>query len=241
MNFKRYFISITLIVCALSFSCFAFPKLKAVSVSGGEEHTVVRADNNEVFVTGYGNNGQLGTGNQTNQSVFVRVSKGEMDTSSSYLQNITKLATGWKHSLFLESNNGRVLSCGDNYWGELGNGKDYFTSGYSPCRELTPVWIHAGQQNPAHPDSNLYNIIQVSTGRSGEHSLAIDANGFCYAWGLNNMGQCGVNASAMFLPAVAQSKGLQRNRAFLISFTCLIMKRCYNSIENQVFLRKTVG
>jgi alpha-tubulin suppressor-like RCC1 family protein len=37
----------------------------------------------------------------------------------------------------------------------------------------------------------LSNIIQVSAGRSGRHSLAVDANGYAYAWGYNKYGQCG--------------------------------------------------
>jgi hypothetical protein len=50
MNFKRHFISIMIILCALSVSCFG--SLKAVAVSGGEESSLVVADNNEVFSAG---------------------------------------------------------------------------------------------------------------------------------------------------------------------------------------------
>jgi len=166
MNFQRYFISITMIVCALSVSCFATQILKALVVSGGEEHSLIIADTNEVFAAGDGSWGQLGTGDTDSQYALVRVKKGQMSTSTGFLENITVISAGWKHSIFLE-NDGRVLACGNNLYGELGNGTDG-ASDY-------PVWVHAGEQNPSYPDSNLCNIVQVTAGRSGEHSLAVDA------------------------------------------------------------------
>ena len=45
------------------------------------------------------------------------------------------------------------------------------------------------------PNPNLARIIDISAGRSGEHSLAVDANGYVYAWGRNHYGQCGNDES----------------------------------------------
>jgi hypothetical protein len=52
MNFKRHFISIIIILCAFPLYSFAAQKLKAVAVSGGEQSSLVVADNNEVFAAG---------------------------------------------------------------------------------------------------------------------------------------------------------------------------------------------
>jgi hypothetical protein len=49
MNCTKYFIFITLILCSLSVSSFSAQKLKAIAISGGEQHSLVVADNNEVF------------------------------------------------------------------------------------------------------------------------------------------------------------------------------------------------
>ena len=45
--------------------------------------------------------------------------------------------------------------------------------------------------DPCQPSAYLKHIIAISAGRSGEHSLAVDVNGYAYAWGRNQEGQCG--------------------------------------------------
>ncbi|MDO8302341.1 MAG: right-handed parallel beta-helix repeat-containing protein [Sedimentisphaerales bacterium] len=180
MNFQRYFISIVMIFCALSVSCFAAQKLKAVAVSGGEESSLVVVENGWVFSAG----AVLGHSYST---VFDRVLAGEMGTSAGLLENITAVGAGWVHAIALTSG-GQAVAWGDDYYGELGNGNE----GYSDY----PVWVHAGAQNPSYPDSNLCNIIQVAAGRSGTHSLFVDSSHNCYATGNNDMGQCGINTSS---------------------------------------------
>ena len=189
MNFKRYFISIAMIVCVFSVSSFAAQKLKAVAISGGESHSLILADNNEVFAAGLGEYGQIGIEPPYSPPTFVRVEKGEMNTSSLYLQNITGIAAGWTHSLMLDANHCVWATGGvdtiNGYLGQLGNG--------DTVGSLTPVQVHAGEQNPAHPSYPLRYITKISAGRSGEHSLAVDANNFCYAWGRNIEAQLGNN------------------------------------------------
>ena len=150
------------ILAVLPFSTSFAQPLKAIAVSGGEQHTLVLADNNETFACGDGFSGQLGNGSNASQTSLARVLKGEMSTSPSFLEDITAISAGWKHSIFLE-NDGRVLACGNNYYGELGNPNYSYAT--------TPVWVHAGAQNPSYPDSNLCNIICITAGRSSEFSL----------------------------------------------------------------------
>ena len=117
--------------------------------------------------------------------------------STPRLQDINDIEAGWKHSLALESYDpsdpncrGYVWAWGDNDWGELGNNST------DPC--TTPIRVVRGAQVPAdpyNPDPNLARIVDISAGRSGEHSLAIDANSYVYAWGRNQEGQCGVGLS----------------------------------------------
>jgi len=163
------------IFAVLPFSTSFAQPLKAIAVSGGEQSSLVVAENNEVFSAG------KVTGRSGDSDVFKRVSAGEMNTSTGFLENIIGVGAGWYHALAL-TKTGQALAWGSDSSGELGNGTDV-ASNY-------PVWVHAGGQNPSYPDSNLCNIVQVTAGRSGTHSLAVDSNNMCYGWGNNNMGQC---------------------------------------------------
>ncbi len=142
--------------------------------------------------------GVLGTGSNDyslEQRTLVRVHDGVMDTESDHLENINNIDAGWMHSLALEKYDpcdpnliGYVWSWGGNREGQLGVD--------DRTERLTPVQVLRGQQAPAdpnNPDPNLARIIDISAGRSGEFSLAADANGYAYAWGMNQEGQLGNN------------------------------------------------
>jgi alpha-tubulin suppressor-like RCC1 family protein len=171
---------------------------KAIDISGGEDHTLVLTANKWPWACGPNGGpgpyyGVLGTGNTSAALIaktLVRVWDGTMNTPSDYLEDISDIDAGWKHSLALDVNT-YVWSWGDNEQGELGVGEG--TSASS-----TPIQVLRGEQTPAdpnNPDPNLARIVDISAGRSGEHSLAVDANGFVYAWGRNQEGQCGVGLS----------------------------------------------
>ncbi len=165
---------------------------KAIDISGGEDHTLVLTANKWSWSSGHNGWYQLGIGDTTeSQKTLVRVLGGAMNTPG--LQDINDVDAGWKHSLALENYNpcdpnymGFVWAWGDDEWAQLGNGPSG-TSG-------TPVQVLRGEQTPEdpnNPDPNLARIIEISAGRSGEHSLAVDVNGYAYAWGRNQEGQCG--------------------------------------------------
>ncbi len=168
---------------------------KAIDISGGEGHTLVLTANKWPWACGPNSWYQLGIGNTTvSQKVFIRVHGGAMNTPR--LQDINDVDAGWKHSLALEGYDpndpnymGYVWAWGDNEWSQLGN-----NTGGPGAYEATPVQVLRGEQVAADandPDPNLARIIAISAGRSGEHSLAVDANGYAYAWGRNTFGQCG--------------------------------------------------
>jgi len=156
--------------------------VKAVSVSGGEEHSMVLDEHNRVWTCGDNSYGQIG--HNEDYDVLNLVLKGEQASDSNFLENISGIGAGWTHSLAVDLS-GSVWAWGSDSSGCLGNGTES-GSDY-------PVQVHAGEQNPSYPDSNLCNIIQVASGRSGTHSLAIDStggSGICLAWGNNDYGQC---------------------------------------------------
>jgi len=193
---KQILITVSFIIF-LSSSTFADWKenAKAIAISAGEDHTLVLTKNTWVWACGDNYWYQLGIGNNQDQRTLIRVEDGNIVTVSGYLEDINDVDAGWKHSLALEmyipnhpNNRGYVWAWGNNEEGQLG---DEQRSGYeSP----TPVQVLRGEQapeDPNNPDPNLARIIDISAGRSGLHSLAVDANGYAYGWGYNKYGQCG--------------------------------------------------
>ena len=77
---------------------------RAIDVSGGEDHTLVLTKNKFPWACGPNWYYQLGIGNNQNQWMLVRVHDGDMNTPSSYLQDINDIDAGWTHSLALDVN-----------------------------------------------------------------------------------------------------------------------------------------
>lgn len=135
--------------------------------------------------------GVLGTGSEEwslQQKTLVGVRDGAMGTESEYLENIIEIAAGWMHSLALDMNDS-VWSWGWNSHGQLGVDDDQYRT--------TPVQVLRGlqAQDPCEPSDYLKHIIDISAGRNGRHSLAVDADGYAYGWGYNKYGQCGNDAN----------------------------------------------
>ena len=142
---------------------------RATSVSGGENHTLVLTAAETVWACGDNSSYQLGIGNSTPQGTLSQVLKGDMNSPTPYIAYIDAVDAGWKHSLVLDVN-GFVWAWGNNDSGQIGDSTDH--------TRTTPVGVH-------NPMGTGYfgNILSISAGRSGEHSLAIDANDFVWAWG----------------------------------------------------------
>jgi alpha-tubulin suppressor-like RCC1 family protein len=170
---KRFILSIvafTLIIITLARAS------NMLKVSGGEDHTLVLAENKFVWACGANYSYQLGTDNSQDQWTLIQVEGGAMGTP--HLQDINNIAAGWMHSLALDTSD-FVWAWGDDSCGQLGNGPGGSSS--------TPIQPLGGEMGTQY----LQNIIAISAGRSGKHSLAMDVNSLVYAWGYNKYGQCG--------------------------------------------------
>lgn len=152
---------------------------RAIDISGGEDHTLVLTKNGYVWACGDNYYYQLGIGSNVSKWTLVRVAKGGMDSSSDFLENIDDVDAGWTHSLALDVN-GLICAWGRNREGQLGDNQ---RSGYE---SLAPVRVRG-----VDDEDYLDDIVAISAGRSGLHSLAVDANGYAYGWGYNKYGQCG--------------------------------------------------
>ncbi|ETR67449.1 MAG: hypothetical protein OMM_11588, partial [Candidatus Magnetoglobus multicellularis str. Araruama] len=91
-----------------------------------------------------------------------------------------KIRGGQLHTLLMTTQH-RLISWGDNNYGELGNN--------SVIDAYTPVYVH-----------NLTTIIDMDGGikddRMGTHSIAVDTDGLVWTWGKNNNGQLGLGDMA---------------------------------------------
>jgi len=144
---------------------------EVIKISGGEKHTLVLTEDNYVWACGPNGEigiyyGVLGIGSSSPTLVkktLTHVHDGDMNTPSDFLENITGISGGWKHSLAVDSNSG-VWSWGWNYQGQLGDGT------YTTRTE--PVQVH-GPNNVGL----LQHIVAVAAGKSGKDFLK---NFLCY-------------------------------------------------------------
>jgi len=153
------------------------------SVSGGEDHTLALMDDNTLWACGSNNYCQLGLGSSVNHTYSLDQVLGE--DGNDFLQNISTYDAGWYHSLAADAN-GTLWSWGTDNYGQLGNGS-------SEGNWDVPEKVHG--VNDVGYLSDTVDIVYVSAGRSGTHSLVVDSNGYVYAWGNNGSGQCGIGST----------------------------------------------
>jgi alpha-tubulin suppressor-like RCC1 family protein len=143
-----------------------------VQIAAGADHNLALTADGRVYSWGANQEGQLGNG-----SSFPQTSTSPLAVSGSGLiagQTVIAIAAGTSHSLALTSD-GKVYAWGSSRAGQLGTGSS--SPSFSPVAVNTSG-VLAGK-----------SVVAIAAG--GSHSLAIDSNGFGYAWGSNSAGQLG--------------------------------------------------
>lgn len=149
-------------VCAIGYNTFLLEDTGQIS--------------GQVLGCGYNNNGQLGIGTTTNQSRLVYMQKGE-GYGNINISNIIQIGGGYGWVLLLE-NTGKVLGCGVNNLGNLGENNN-------PLQQMTPIYVK--QYGNA-----INNIIQLHSGSgTGEHAAFLNNSWNAYTCGFNYYGQLG--------------------------------------------------
>jgi alpha-tubulin suppressor-like RCC1 family protein len=115
--------------------------------------------------------GQLGNGTTTNSNSPEQVFA---------IANAAAISSGGFHTLAI-LNDGTVWAWGNNDHGQLGNGTNENSN--------VPVQVSVDLEG-----THLTNIAAVAAGRY--HSLALDNNGYVWAWGDNEFGQSGNGAGS---------------------------------------------
>ena len=140
-------------------------------IAAGREHSLF-IHNEIAYAMGWNLYGQLGNGDTVKRFSPERVRFG----NNNVLTGIIEVAAGATHSLFLKSD-GTVLACGENGFGQLGDG------GANTVKAATAVNVLASAGLP------LSDIVQIKAGHT--HSLFLKVNKTVLACGDNSRGQLG--------------------------------------------------
>jgi alpha-tubulin suppressor-like RCC1 family protein len=128
-------------------------------------------NNGTIWGCGANPSGGLGNGTVNNSKSYAQIS-GIVDASS--------VCLGFGGSTFILRKNGTLLACGDNSYGQLGDG--------TLVNDLTPKQI-------------MTNVAAVSAG--GRHTVILGTNGTLYGCGDNGFGQLGnLPDSSIKIPTV---------------------------------------
>lgn len=146
-----------------------------IDIVDGNEHTILLTSEHRVFVYGYRNLHQLGTGDYTDYNYPFDITGNFNLESGEY---ITKIYAGDFHSAALTSNN-RLFMWGSNAYGQCAVSV-FDTTSISLPRDVTAQF-------------NLYpteEFMQVSLGNN--HSMVTTTHGRIFTFGYNYYGQLGL-------------------------------------------------
>jgi len=140
------------------------------------------------YLWDWGNNTkyQLGDGSTTNQEK-------PQGLDADDIEDVVAVAGGLYHSLAVDED-GTVWAWGNNSKDQLGN-EDADSS------ESSPLEV-----------DDLEDIIAAAAG--GDHNLALDDEGYVWAWGYNSTGQLGINSTSTKENAI-KVKGGEQNESYL--------------------------
>ncbi|XP_058519259.1 secretion-regulating guanine nucleotide exchange factor isoform X2 [Ochotona princeps] len=164
-------------------------------ITGGGGHSAVVTDAGGLFVCGLNKHGQLGLGH-TEDVLYFTLCKSLLGCP------IQQVACGWDFTILL-TENGQVLSCGSNSFGQLG-------VPHGPRRCVVPQTIELLREKVVHVAAGL------------RHGLAVTVSGMVFQWGtgLASSGRrlCPGKTLPLFLTAKEPSRvtGLENSRAICV-------------------------
>jgi len=136
------------------------------AISCGGYHTIVLMTDGTIYGCGFNGDGQLGNGNQTNQTLLKPM------TSVPANKTPAAISCGGFHTI-VRMTDGTIYGCGYNNNGQLGNGS---TVSDSSLVQMTSV----------------SNKTPVATSCGGFHTIVRMTDGTIYGCGNNNNGQLGI-------------------------------------------------
>jgi alpha-tubulin suppressor-like RCC1 family protein len=157
---------------------------KVVDIAAGSAHSLVVAESGNVYSFGLGSEGALGHGDTDMSLVPKKIEH--------FVQRpAAKVAAGGSHSLVL-SKEGRVLSFGQNSYGQLG-------LGHFSCMIASPAQVQVEAA-----------AVEIEAG--AHHSLVLTNDGRVYSFGLAQHGQLGHGNDLRDNPEPTLIRSLERER-----------------------------
>jgi alpha-tubulin suppressor-like RCC1 family protein len=160
-------------------------------IACGQNHSVFLTREGHVYSCGSNSEGQLGLDSTDLQKKTPTLIETFYDSNSEGITytniKITKISCGFYHTLFLTSD-GRVYSCGWNYWGQLG--LDSLDESIK-----TPTLIETFYDSNSEAINYTYiKITKISCGFN--YSLFLTSDGCVYSCGENEYGQLGFDSGS---------------------------------------------
>ncbi|BGP44741.1 hypothetical protein JCM10450v2_000555 [Rhodotorula kratochvilovae] len=171
----------------------------------GRGHTILVTESGEAWSAGWNVSGQCGHSERDEHiAAFKRIRGGGIDH-----EKVVAASAGTAHSLLL-TESGRVYAVGTGEKGVLGNGRS--GEHIAGSRVLFDI-----QSEPLLIEGALEGkkIVQITSGQ--QHNIALDDEGYCYAWGFGGLGRLGIGAQVdafapVQIPLFAGSNPLTRCR-----------------------------
>ena len=133
------------------------------AIAAGQYHSLFIKSDGSLWAMGYNGDGELGDG-----TYATFAPQGTNRPEQIMASNVTAVAAGYNHSLFLKSD-GSLWGMGENQYGELGDG---------------------GTLSTNRPELIVTNgVTAIAAG--GFHNLFLKSNGSLWVMGLNDNGQLG--------------------------------------------------
>ncbi len=171
-GFLALILTLCICFCSIPFALGANAATVTPKAATSSYYTIILRPDGSVWASGNNEFGQLGIGNNTNQTKFTRC----IDSNGNYINDAVDVATGEVHTLILRSN-GTVWAAGCSDNGRLGN--NITTDQNRFVQVATDVRLPSG----------TYNTIACGF----SHSAIIKTDGYVYTSGLNDKGQLGLN------------------------------------------------
>ena len=163
------------------------PLTGVTKISAGGSHSLAILNGGTAMSWGYNALGQLGNkvvafgGYSTGLNSTLPNAVVLAGTNNPNLTNVTGIAAGGSHSLFLVNGNtssATIWSCGYNFAGQLGDGTTT-TQNHGVVQVVFPTGVISASRYPK----------QIAAGL--DHSLALMNDGTVWSWGSNFFGQLG--------------------------------------------------
>ena len=145
--------------------------VKAKNVWAGVLNTFVIDEDGNVWMCGNNTSGQLGQGNTSTYSNYVKVNGLEGNKIQEAWLSLNTQST----NVFVKYNDGTIYAAGTNYYGTLGIGRK---------EEYQTTYINISQY-----DNNISNVKKIEL--FGENAAMLKENGELYMCGYNNNGSLG--------------------------------------------------